>query len=333
MDTFRSTFSIAVSCCALVACGPTGVPEIDGQSFGSASAEGEAELALTAAQLQWPVLREGMQSDTVVALQYLLRFQGQTVTVDGDFGPQTATAAQRAGRASPINGTDWVALTPLLRSGTENAAVRAAQHLLKEKYGANLAVTGLVGPTTQGAIADFQRGRCLAPDGIVGVFTWHALISGYSHCTANNTAGLILAQHQAGTITLWDETFGRLDGADPLSNIKDAAAGRAAKTSCHGGAPCDRQSLQPAMLNGLLKLQTRYNRKVFVTTINGAAHSPTSYHYAGRAFDIDEIDGVKILGNSARARAVMAECRALGAIEVLGPSNDPNHYDHIHCAF
>jgi zinc D-Ala-D-Ala carboxypeptidase len=49
---------------------------------------------------------------------------------------------------------------------------------------------------------------------------------------------------------------------------------------------------------------------------------------------MDEVNGVRIQGDSATARAFMAACRELGAIEVLGPSNDPaGHSDHIHCAW
>jgi hypothetical protein len=29
----------------------------------------------------------------------------------------------------------------------------------------------------------------------------------------------------------------------------------------------------------------------------------------------------------------MSACRALGAVEVLGPSNDASHRDHVHCAW
>ena len=72
----------------------------------------------------------------------------------------------------------------------------------------------------------------------------------------------------------------------------------------------------------------------FVTSIAGASHSYGSLHYAGRAVDFDEVNGVLIRGDSPQARALMAACRALGAIEVLGPSNDPyGHRDHVHCAW
>ena len=300
---------VAVLVTVLAACGAdVAVVHADGEadegSVTTVSTEGNAELELVASQLQWPTLREGEQSDVVVALQYLLRHAGRTLTVDGDFGGQTAAALRGLALASPVNAAGWSRLTPPLRAGDSNDAVRAVQHLLREKYAMNLAVTGLIGPTTSDAIVAFQLGRCLAADGAVGPFTWNALVSGATQCAvqSSNAQGL-LAAHRAGSITLWDQTFGRFDGADPLSNITDAAAGRAARTSCHGGAPCGRVTLHPAMLNGLLRLNTRFGHRLFVTTISGGAHSANSYHYAGRAFDVDEVDGVRVLGFVAQPTA------------------------------
>jgi hypothetical protein len=151
--------------------------------------------------------------------------------------------------------------------------------------------------------------------------------------SGGSAASDLLAYHAAGSIVLWDQTFGRRDGADPLSNVRDAAAGRAARTSCYGGAPCTTVRLSPALLSGLAALRGRYGYRYFVTAIAGASHSSGSYHYAGRAADFDEINGVKINGNTAAARGFMAACSALGATEVLGPSNRADHQDHIHCAW
>jgi hypothetical protein len=135
-------------------------------------------------------------------------------------------------------------------------------------------------------------------------------------------------------LTLWDQTFGRFDGADPLSNIQDTAHDRSAKTSCYGRAPCSSVTLQLSLLNAMRSLRTQYGYQYFVTSIAGADHSHGSLHFSGRAFDIDEINGQRIYGDSAIAREFMQVCRQLGAVEVFGPSNDPSgHYDHIHCAF
>jgi zinc D-Ala-D-Ala carboxypeptidase len=132
---------------------------------------------------------------------------------------------------------------------------------------------------------------------------------------------------------LWDETFGRTDGADPLSNIRDAAADRSVKTSCYGSAPCSEVKLAPALVSGMVALHERHGYRYFVTAIAGSSHAAGSYHYDGRAFDVDEVDGVRISGDSSVARGFMSACSELGAVEVLGPSNRDDHQDHIHCAW
>jgi peptidoglycan hydrolase-like protein with peptidoglycan-binding domain len=329
----------------LVSCGgqvtiPAGDDESEDVGLiesGEMSAEG---LALTAEQVSWPQTQQGQSGPVVVALQFLLREAKQTVTADGAFGPQTLTALQSFQRASGLTATSrvdvatWTKLIVTLRQGSENDAVRAAQFLLKNVHGANLSVTGLVGPTTLEAITTFQRSKCLTDDGVVGILTWNSLIAGTNHCGANAAAIRILAAHNEGRITLYDETFGRLDGADALNNIKDAAAGRKAKQSCHGTAPCSQVFLQTGMLNALDVLVNVKKYRVFVTSIAGASHSATSFHYSGRAVDIGEVNGLVIRGPSAVARQFVSDCRALGAIEAFGPDNDPQgHSDHLHCAF
>ncbi len=163
------------------------------------------------------------------------------------------------------------------------------------------------------------------------VATDHLCAKGRS---GDNAASRILDDHDLGVTTLWDQTFGRFDGASPLDNIEDAAAGRPARTSCYGGAPCGEVYLDERLLDAMVDLVDVYGYSTFVTSIAGASHSANSYHYAGRAFDIDTIDGVRVYGDSSLNRAFMNACWALGAVEVFGPSNDPHgHYDHIHCAF
>ena len=151
---------------------------------------------------------------------------------------------------------------------------------------------------------------------------------------ANSGGGAaLIAYHDAGDVELWDQTFGRNDGADPLANIRAAAAGRNATRSCYGNAPCGSVRLSSALLSSMVALRERYGFRYFVTAIAGAEHSPGSYHYDGRALDLDTINGSKIDGDSALARSFLEACNELGAVEALGPSNRSDHQDHIHCAF
>jgi peptidoglycan hydrolase-like protein with peptidoglycan-binding domain len=291
------------------------------------------------ASLVWPTTRRNDSNRAVVTAQYLLRNAGVTVSVDGAFGLDTENAVRRFqsdhGLASDgvIGSSTWAKLVVDVRAGDSNPAVSAVQDQLKNRYGLSLDVSGVFGATTSSRLKTFQSGRCLGTSGTVGVYTWHALVAERSYCEGGGSASAILAAHDAGTLTLWNETFGRFDGADPLSNIRDTVAGMAAKTSCYGNATCTRVTLSSALLDGMARLRTQYGYRYFVTAIAGATHSSGSFHYAGRAFDLDEVNGVRISGDSTLARQVMSACSALGAIEVLGPSNDAGHQDHIHCAW
>jgi peptidoglycan hydrolase-like protein with peptidoglycan-binding domain len=55
--------------------------------------------------------------------------------------------------------------------------VKAAQHLLKNKFGHSVTVDGNFGPNTNLAVKDFQINNGLPVDGIVGPDTWKALVA------------------------------------------------------------------------------------------------------------------------------------------------------------
>lgn len=320
-----------------------------GEEFGDVPVEqlaetpvGEVEQA--ASGLTWPVIRQGNSGRDVVTAQYLLRHNGRTLSVNGSFDSATysATVAFQQSKGLTADGVigpnTWEALIVNVSLNANNNAVRAVQDQLRNRYGyTTLTVDGVFSTSTNTAVKDFQTKKCLTPvDGIVGLNTWQAMVAQATRCGGGSTATAqsILNYHNGGTITLWNQTFGRYDNADPLTNIKDAAAGRPARTSCYGNAPCTSVYLTSNLLNGMNNLISSRGYRYFVTAIAGADHSPGSLHFQGRAFDIDEINGVRVYGDSTAARAFMDACRALGATEVFGPSNDPaGHYDHIHCGW
>lgn len=294
-----------------------------------------------AAPLTWPRVDEGDLNQDVTTVQYLLVEAGfATSGLDGKFGPATTSAVVSFQQlhdlaADGIVGDQtWRALIVEVGAADTGPAVSAVQYLLKQRYAASLDVTGTFGPTTLDRVKAFQASRCLAATGVVGLYTWNALVARRSWCVgASGAAQRVLVAHNAGILTLWDQNFGRFDGADPLSNIRDAAAGRAARTGCDGNAPCKTVMLSAKLLSAMIALREQHGLRYFATSIAGGNHSASSYHYSGRAIDVDEVNGVRIIGDSASARQLMAACRALGAIEVLGPNNDPNHHDHVHCAW
>ena len=61
------------------------------------------------------------------------------------------------------------------RRATAIFPVRPLQQLLQAR-GHNVAVDGIFGPITEGAVKDFQQSKGLAADGIAGPVTWPKLV-------------------------------------------------------------------------------------------------------------------------------------------------------------
>lgn len=292
----------------------------------------------------WPVVRSGDESRVVVAVQHLLGEHGYTLSLTGQFDDATKQAvvsfqSSKGLQADGIVGSrTWEALVVTVRPGdTDRAAVRALEDLLSQRYGYPLEVDGTLDAEAEQHLRAFQQERCLTVDGIAGSQTWHALVADTSHCSQ---AGRLLELHDQGLITLSTSDFGRNDGADPLANVTDAAAGRASKRSCNfpGGGrdsrlPCGTVELDEALIDAMVALREEHGFTYFVTAISGARHSTNSYHYKGRAVDIGVVDGVVVNGSTTATRKLVDACKAMGAIEALGPHNDAHHQDHVHCAF
>jgi hypothetical protein len=127
------------------------------------------------------------------------------------------------------------------------------------------------------------------------------------------------------------QVSGRYDGASALDNINQSAAGYAAKRSSYGTAPGGYVWLDSRMLRAMRDLAKRgYTFRV--TALAGASHSSNSRHYAGLAFDIDQINGQKVGYGNPYWRTFLKRCRELGATETLGPG-DRGHSTHIHAAW
>ena len=120
------------------------------------------------------------------------------------------------------------------------------------------------------------------------------------------------------------------DNATARQNIVDTANGRRAHRSCYGTAPCGSVYLDVTMLRSMLTLRNSFTFRV--SEIAGGSHTAGSRHYAGKAFDLDILDGQGVSAANPHVRSFMARCRALGAVEVLGPG-DAGHATHIHCSW
>jgi hypothetical protein len=133
----------------------------------------------------WKSFKLGDSGVEVKALQHLLKFYNQTVTVDGSFGNQTRAAVmnfqtgvgiQTDGVVGPAT---WSKLADeaSLYKGSAGEAVRALQLLLSEKWEYSIAVDGNFGNATQNAVIDLQKKFLIASNGEVNPLTWQVLIS------------------------------------------------------------------------------------------------------------------------------------------------------------
>ena len=142
----------------------------------------------------WPQTSQGAKEHPVPTLQHLLRARGQSVAVDGIFGPRTDAAVrafqQQKGLAVDgiVGPATWGALVIQVRRGAQGDAVRGVQEEFQFR---NLSgdptkgpqVDGIFGPKTEAAVRGFQTAihadvPSMAIDGIVGPMTWQALVSG-----------------------------------------------------------------------------------------------------------------------------------------------------------
>jgi peptidoglycan hydrolase-like protein with peptidoglycan-binding domain len=137
--------------------------------------------------LPFPLTRRGDQAHPVPSLQYLLRANGRSVTVDGIFGPNTEAAVRafQQSKGLAVDGivgpNTWSALIIQVKRGSQGDAVRAVQEEFRFRAGDPshaLQVDGIFGPKTDAAVRGFQQALGITVDGIVGPVTWRALISG-----------------------------------------------------------------------------------------------------------------------------------------------------------
>ncbi|HRN50693.1 MAG TPA: peptidoglycan-binding protein [Anaerolineales bacterium] len=134
----------------------------------------------------WPLFRNGDSGPEVYAIQYLLRAHGHNLTPDGQFGPMTRqrVIAFQGAAGLPADGIvgpqTWVALINghTLYAGNTGQAERALQYLLSNKFGyAQVAVNGSYDASTLAAVKALQSNYGLNAEGVVGPFTWQALIA------------------------------------------------------------------------------------------------------------------------------------------------------------
>jgi peptidoglycan hydrolase-like protein with peptidoglycan-binding domain len=156
----------------------------------------------------WPLERTGSTGEDVRTVQYLLDAHGSTLSVDGDFGPLTNAAVEsfQGTHGLSVDGIvgnqTWPALIIQVSQGMTGDAVKAAQSQINSRTG-YLAVDGIFGPATDGAVRSFQGALGLTVDGIVGPITWNHLVNGYLASTdaASAAQGMFQSWTQNDQVT------------------------------------------------------------------------------------------------------------------------------------
>ena len=135
----------------------------------------------------FPTQSSGNRGADVQAIQFLLQYAGQSVDADGVFGATTVSAgkafqtAKGLGVDGIVGPQTWGALTPTLRSGDSNAAVKALQVELNAKRRLSLPVDGVFSTAVRDAVVSFQSHAGIGADGIVGPITWRNLAWHYDY--------------------------------------------------------------------------------------------------------------------------------------------------------
>ena len=256
-------------------------------------------------QATWPTVQQGAEGQTVKTIQYLLRYRGQSLSVDGIFGAGTAQAVRNIQSANSLAvdgvvGTNtWGALTETVRQGDDGDAVRAVQSEL------GITVDGDFGPATNNAVRNFQGANNLTVDGVVGPNTWATLVGGSGSGGSNPgevcyPSGLCLSvttsQPTGPNQTYWDPN----NSGNPLLAISDALGEQISANFTvqefvsSGSTTFPYARIDPELIKLVQGLRTAFGQPLIINSgyrshaynemLEDAA--PYSQHQSGRAVDI-----------------------------------------------
>ena len=136
-----------------------------------------------AARPDWPIIQFGSKQKYVYALQCLLRYHGESLSIDDSFGSGTRTALRNFQRSHSltVDGTagpdTLMELIVTVQRGDTGDAVLAAQYLMTQFEGTMC--DGNFSSRFESSVEDYQGRMRLSVDGIVGRDTWRYLF-GYT---------------------------------------------------------------------------------------------------------------------------------------------------------
>jgi len=290
----------------------------------------------------WPVLRQGARGHEVTAMQILLNWRGHSPGgTDGIFGPRTDAAVRNFQRSRRLT-VDGAAgpntlsnLVGTVRQGDRNEAVRAAQFLLRNKFGMNIAVDGVFGPQTRDATLAFQRAHGLSADGVIGPNTWRTLFGARAR-----SIPMPQAQTPQPQTTQRNGTMVRYDRNNPnqlliRSNGQTTPYFRVREVMCGPGNPnssCNRSScprffyIDSRLVDVLHATRGRVGPLIVTGPLRCTAHASTfssgtgSFHARGLAVDVRSGNGSATLERI--YDAAIASGAVGGATRHFTPRND-----------
>ena len=190
--TTSSLLSLLIGCALVAAC--TTEADVDAEvgdygadDHGDSQADQTGAVAATTPALSWPTVDLGDSNQDVTTAQYLLLFHGESASLDGVFDASMQAAVRRLQQSRGIvadgvvGDATWLALISDVERGQSGPAVQAVQYLLKNRFAASIDVTGQFGPTTELRVQELQAKVCLQKTGIVGRYTWNALVARRSY--------------------------------------------------------------------------------------------------------------------------------------------------------
>lgn len=141
-----------------------------------------ALLVSAATTFSWPTVQQGSIGENVFSVQLMLQARGHSLSIDGNFGPQTVAAVksfQSAHKLSvdgAVGPKTWPVLIVTTSNGSRGSAVKALQRQLNA-HGANLTVDGAFGSLTAAAVKSYQSKHHLTVNGTADLQTWSSLVA------------------------------------------------------------------------------------------------------------------------------------------------------------
>lgn len=176
------------------------------------------------------------------------------------------------------------------------------------------------------AVAKWQSGKGLPANGILNATTWREMLN--DAAVRAQLASMILSNKDITLATVHESR--KTDNATARQNIEDTSNRLPASRSSYKTAPGGTVLLDIRLLLSILELANRFS--FAIAELAGGEHSRGSRHYAGVTMDVNIINGQHVSARHPGFRSFMRTCRGMGATQVLGPG-DPDHHDHIHCAW